>query len=113
MIFQSEREPGNPFYQMFILDLNTGRTNRVSTGEGKTTCGWIHPSLKKVMWSSTHLDKKTAEKVKAEYAERAKPVKGRYSWSFDEEFDIFESDLNGKHIKQLTKEEVKLYKKSK
>lgn len=104
MIFQSEREPGNPFYQMFILDLKTGRTNRVSTGEGKTTCGWIHPSLKKVMWSSTHLDKKTAEKVKAEYEDRAKPVKSRYSWSFDDQFDIFESDLNGKHIKQLTKE---------
>ncbi|MBC7466587.1 MAG: M28 family peptidase [Bdellovibrio sp.] len=104
MIFQSEREPGNPFYQMFILDLKTGRTNRVSTGQGKTTCGWIHPNLKKVMWSSTHLDKKTAEKVKAEYEERAKPVKGRYSWSFDQEFDIFESDLNGKHIKRLTKE---------
>lgn len=104
MIFQSEREPGNPFYQMYLMDLKTGQTNRISTGQGKTTCGWIHPSLKKVMWSSTHLDKKTADKVKAEYEERAKPVKGRYSWSFDEEFDIFESDLQGKHIKALTKE---------
>ncbi|MFZ3229261.1 MAG: M28 family peptidase [Pseudobdellovibrio sp.] len=104
MIFQSEREPGNPFYQMFILNLKSGQTNRVSTGEGKTTCGWIHPNLKKVMWSSTHLDSKTKDKVKAEYEERAKPIKGRYSWSFDQEFDIFESDLNGKHIKQLTKE---------
>ncbi len=104
MIFQSERQAGNPFYQMFILDLKTGKINRVSTGEGKTTCGWIHPNLKKVMWSSTHLDQKTKEKVTAEYAERAKPIKARYSWSFDEEFDIFESDLNGKHIKQLTHE---------
>jgi len=104
MIFQSEREPGNPFYQMFVMDLTTGKTNRVSTGQGKTTCGWIHPNLKKVMWSSTHLDKNTAAKVKAEYEERAKPVKGRYSWSFDSEFDIFESDLQGKHVRQLTKE---------
>lgn len=102
MIFQSEREAGNPFYQMFILDLKTGQTTRVSTGEGKTTCGWIHPNLKKVMWSSTHLDPKLKEKVATEYADRAKPVKGRYAWSFDDQFDIFESDLNGKHIKQLT-----------
>lgn len=103
MIFQSEREPGNPFYQMFVLDLKTGQTVRVSPGAGKTTCGWVHPDLKKVMWSSTHLDKETKNKVKAELEERAKPVKGRYSWSFDDQFDIFESDLNGKNIKQLTK----------
>ncbi len=104
MIFQSEREPGNPFYQMFILDLATGQSTRVSTGEGKTTCGWIHPNMKKVLWSSTHLDPKIKEKVNSEYADRAKPVKGRYSWSFDEEFDLFESDLSGHHIRQLTHE---------
>lgn len=103
MIFQSEREPQNPFYQMFVLDLKTGKTQRVSTGQGKTTCGWIHPSLKKVMWSSTHLDPETKNKVQAEYEERAKPVKGRYSWSFDDQFEIFQSDLNGKNIRQLTK----------
>lgn len=104
MIFQSEREPGNPFYQMFVLDLKSGQSTRVSTGQGKTTCGWIHPNLKKVMWSSTHLDKKINDKVKTEYEERAKPVQGRYAWSFDEEFDIFESNLSGKNIKQLTHE---------
>lgn len=103
MIFQSERVEGNPFYQMFILDLKTGKTNLVSTGVGKTTCGWIHPNMQKVMWSSTHADKNSAEKVKAEYEERKKPVKGRYSWSFDDQFDIYESDLHGKKVKRLTK----------
>lgn len=102
MIFQSERVEGNPFYQMFILDLKTGKTNLVSTGTGKTTCGWIHPSMKKVMWSSTHADTQAAAKAKSEYEERKKPVKGRYSWSFDDQFDIYESDLKGKHVKRLT-----------
>lgn len=104
MIFQSEREPGNPFYQMYLLDLASGKTTRLSPGEGKTTCGWIHPSGKKVMWSSTHLDGKSREKAKEEYESRLKPVKSRYSWSYDESFDIFESDLNGKNVKRLTKE---------
>ncbi|AZZ36830.1 biopolymer transporter Tol [Bdellovibrio sp. qaytius] len=104
MVFQSEREPNNPFYQMFILDLESGNVQRLSSGQGKTTCGWIHPSMKKVMWSSTHLDKNIPAKVKEELAIRANPVKGRYSWSFDENFDIFESDLEGKHLKRLTKE---------
>src|SRR6476619_5182236 len=39
LVFQSEREPGNPFYQIYVLDLTTGDTKRVSPGIGKTTCG--------------------------------------------------------------------------
>lgn len=104
MIFQSEREPNNPFYQMFIMDLESGAVQRLSPGQGKTTCGWVHPNMQKVMWSSTHLDKQIPAKVKEELALRANPVKGRYSWSFDEHFDIFESDLQGKNQKRLTKE---------
>lgn len=104
MIFQSEREPKNPFYQMFIMDLESGAVQRLSPGQGKTTCGWVHPSMQKVMWSSTHLDTKIPAKVKEELALRPNPVKGRYSWSFDEHFDIFESNLEGKNQKRLTKE---------
>lgn len=104
MIYQSEREEGNPFYQIFLLDLESGKSSRLSTGKGMTTCSWVHPNLKKAMWSSTHLDPQFEAKVKAEYEERAKPVKKRYSWSYDETYDIFESDLSGKKIKRLTKE---------
>lgn len=103
MIFQSERFDGNPFYQMYLMDLTTGKTDLLSTGKGKTTCGWIHPSLKKVMWSSTHLDPEAKNKQLAEIESRKKPVQGKYSWSFDEYFDIFESDLQGKNVKRLTK----------
>src|SRR4051794_36615316 len=41
LIFQSEREAGNPFYQMYLMNLESGATHRVSPGNGKTTCGWI------------------------------------------------------------------------
>ena len=102
MIFQSERQPGNPFYQMYIMDLGSGATNRVSPGQGMTTCGWIHPNMKQAMWSSTHLDKGLSQKVKKELEERNSPVKKRYSWSFDDNYSIFTSDLNGKNVKQLT-----------
>lgn len=104
MIFQSERHDGNPFYQMYVLDLATGATKRLSPGPGKTTCGWIHPSGRKAMWSSTHLDPKFKKKVQEELDQRKDPVKGKYAWSYDETFDIFESDLDGKKIKRLTKE---------
>ena len=37
MIFQSEREKGNPFFQIYLMDLETGDTERISPGHGKTT----------------------------------------------------------------------------
>ena len=52
MIFQSERTPGNPFYQMYVMDRDSGDVHRVSTGVGKTTCGWIHPDGTKVLFAS-------------------------------------------------------------
>ena len=38
LIFQSERESDNPFYQIYTIDLETGDFARVSPGHGKTTC---------------------------------------------------------------------------
>ncbi len=38
IIFQAEeKDSGNPFYQIFTMDLASGRTRRVSPGVGKTT----------------------------------------------------------------------------
>ncbi len=102
MVFQSEREANNPFYQIYLMDLNSGSTQRISPGQGKTTCAWIHPSNKYVIFSSTHEDKQVIEKTKAEWEERKQPKK-RYSWSFDDSYDIYRSDLKGKKLVNLTK----------
>lgn len=102
MIFQSDRDTTNPFYQMYIMNLKNGKTNRVSTGSGMTTCGWIHPSMTKAMWSSSHEDPLFEKKKEEELEKRKNPVQGRYSWGFDEGYDIYSSDLNGKNIKRLT-----------
>src|SRR3954469_17943709 len=50
MVFQSEREPGNPFYQIYVLDLETGDTTRVSPGYGKTTCAFLRPDSDEVLF---------------------------------------------------------------
>ena len=44
IVFQSESEKTNPFYQIYLLDLRTGETDLISTGTGKSTCAWIHPT---------------------------------------------------------------------
>ena len=105
MVFQSEREAGNPFYQIYLMDLETGDQERISPGMGKTTCAWIHPDGKRVMFASTHLDAESKAKQDAEIKERATPSRVRkYSWDYDEHFDLFEYDLTKKSLKQLTHE---------
>ncbi|HEX4640633.1 MAG TPA: peptidase M28, partial [Chthoniobacterales bacterium] len=66
LIFQSEREPENPFYQQYILDLESGETTRVSPGKGKTTCGFFQPATDRVLFASTHADPVAVAKQKAE-----------------------------------------------
>ena len=66
MVFQSEREPGNPFYQIYLMDLETGDTRRLSPGTGKTTCAWIHPGGDKALFASTHRDPDALSKQREE-----------------------------------------------
>ena len=89
LVFQSEREPGNPFYQIYLLDLETGRVGRASPGTGKTTCGWIHPSGSRLLFSSTHLDAASETLQKQELARRERGEKRRYEWDYDAHYDIF------------------------
>jgi Tol biopolymer transport system component len=104
MIFQSDRYPGNPFYQIYLMNFENGNIDLVSTGRGKTTCAWIHPSGKKVIFSSTHLDPDFDKKVQQELEARKTNQKNHYAWSFDDTFQIFEKDLATGKLKQLTHE---------
>lgn len=102
MVFQSEREPGNPFYQIYLLDLETGDTERISPGTGKTTCGWLHPDGERVLFASTHLDEKSEEWQKAEYAERETSRVRKYSWDYDEQFELFEYRISDGGLTNLS-----------
>lgn len=102
MIFQSEREEGNPFYQIYLMDLETGDQERISPGMGKTTCTWIHPDGKRVMFASTHSDPDSKKLQAAEYEERKNAKVRRYSWDYDEHYDIWEYSLVDKSLKNLT-----------
>ncbi len=102
MVFQSEREEGNPFYQIYLMDLETGDQERISPGMGKTTCAWIHPDGKRVMFASTHTDPESKKLQAAEYEERKNAKVRRYSWDYDEHYDIWEYSLVDKSLKNLT-----------
>lgn len=104
IIFQSEREAENPFYQIYILDLQTGDTRRVSPGTGKTTCSWFQPGTQRVLFGSTHADPEALKKQKDEMDFRNSGQTRRYSWDYDPTMDIWSCNQDGSDLKQLTTE---------
>jgi Tol biopolymer transport system component len=107
IIFQAEEKgTGNPFYQIFVQDLATGRATRVSPGVGKTTCAYFRPDGKKIIFASSHLDPNAKSHYAPEYQQREEDQKAgrrrRYAWDFDEHMDIFEANPDGTGVKRLT-----------
>lgn len=107
IIFQAEdKESGNPFYQIYTMDLATGRTVRVSPGIGKTTCSYFRPDGKKIIFASSHDDPDAKKHYAAEYQQREEDRKtGRrrtYKWDFDPFMKIYEANPDGSELKCLT-----------
>src|SRR5690606_21224894 len=102
MVFQSEREPGNPFYQIYTLDLTTGEVQRVSPGHGKTTCAFFHPKTSAVLFASTHHDPESLAIQKAELDFRASGQQRRYAWDYDPEMELYVAAPDGSGLTRLT-----------
>ena len=102
LVFQSEREPGNPFYQIYVLDLGTGDSTRVSPGVGKTTCAFFRPGTDEIEFASTHADPKSKQLQDEENAFRASGKERRYAWDYDPAMDIYAYNQKTKAVKRLT-----------
>src|SRR5258708_4023645 len=107
IIFQAEeKDTGNPFYQIFVMDLETKSYRRISPGTGRTTCPYFSPDGKKVIYASSHLDPDAKKHQEAEYKQREEDRKAgkrrRYQWDFDPYMDIFEANPDGTGLKRLT-----------
>lgn len=68
----------------------------ISSGKGRTTCGFFTKDGKHVIYASTHLAADTCPPV----PDRTKMK--RYIWPIYAGYDIFMSDLSGKIVKRLT-----------
>lgn len=101
LVFQSEREPGNPFYQIYELDLESGETRRVSPGVGKTTCAFIRPGSGEVLFASTHHDPQSERLQREELELRASGKERRYAWDYDPEMELWVEGGDGT-LKRLT-----------
>ena len=102
VVFQSEREPGNPFFQIYLLSLETGDVRRVSPGQGKTTCAFISAKNGDILFASTHLDPRSLEIQQEELAFRASGRERRYAWDYDPAMDIFVERRSDRSLSRLT-----------
>lgn len=107
VIFQAEeKNTGNPFYQIFVMDLATGKYRRVSSGIGKTTCSYFAPDGKKIIFASSHLDPDAKKEYAVELGRRDEEKRSgkrrRYLWDFDPHMEIFEANVDGSRLQRLT-----------
>jgi len=101
LVFQSEREQGNPFYQIYELEFESGESRRVSPGAGKTTCAFYQAGSNDILFASTHHDPRSAEYQQAELDARAAGEQKRYAWDYDPEMELFVARRDGK-LQRLT-----------
>jgi TolB protein len=92
LIFQSTRD-GRPCDQQFVMNIDGTGVRRVSTGFGKTTCGYFYDGDRKIFFGSTHA-------VDTACPPRPDPSKG-YVWGLDP-YDMYTANPDGSGLKRLT-----------
>ncbi|HVF29305.1 MAG TPA: hypothetical protein VM943_13745, partial [Pyrinomonadaceae bacterium] len=93
LIFQSKRD-GRNCDQIYTMRADGSDARMVSTGGGATTCSYIFPNGRRILYASTHL-------AGAECPTRPDFSRG-YVWPIHPTFDIFTARPEGTDLKQLT-----------
>ena len=92
IIFQATRE-GYKCDQMYVMNSDGSDQHMVSSGKGRTTCGFFLPDGKSIMYASTH-----------EAAPECPPDPDRskgYLWGVYASYDIYVADLSGKILRKF------------
>ena len=92
LIFQSTRD-GRTCDQQYVMNVDGSNVRRVSTGSGKTTCGYFFANDTKIFFASTHA-------VDTTCPPRPDASKG-YVWRLDP-YDIYTANPDGSHLTRLT-----------
>ena len=84
-----------PCDQIYTMKVDGSDGRRVSTGTGRTTCGYFYPGGKEILFASTH---------EASPACPPKPSYARgYVWPIYEGYDIYRASADGSKLTPLTR----------
>jgi TolB protein len=92
LTFQSTRD-GRPCDQQYVMNVDGSGVRRVSTGFGKTTCGYFFAGDRRIFFASTHA-------ADTACPPRPDPSKG-YVWGLDP-YDIYTANDDGSDLRRLT-----------
>jgi TolB protein len=92
LTFQA-RSGGQTCDQQYVMNADGSHVKRVSTGFGKTTCGYFFDGDRKIFFGSTH-------GADTACPARPDPSKG-YVWGLDP-YDIYTANDDGSNLKRLT-----------
>lgn len=93
LIFQSTRD-GVLCDQIFTMGLNGSNLRMVSTGDGRTTCGYFYPDGESILYASTHLGGTECPPPPS--------FDMGYVWAIYDTYDIFRTAPDGTGLQQLT-----------
>jgi TolB protein len=94
LIFQSTRD-GRGCDQIYSMNIDGSNVKMLSNGDGRTTCSYIFPGNKRILYSSTYLADKPCP-PRPDFSQG-------YVWAVYPGFDIFTAKADGSDIQQLTK----------
>jgi Tol biopolymer transport system component len=80
--------------QEYVMDLKTGAHTRVSTGTGRTTCGYFYDHDRRVFFASTHLA--------ADSCPPTPDMSQGYVWPIYSSYEIFTAKPDGSDLQRLT-----------
>src|SRR5215212_6676284 len=92
LIFQSTRD-GRPCDQQYVMNVDGSDVRRVSTGTGKTTCGFFYAGDERILFGSSHA-------LQQDCPPKPDPSKG-YAWRLDP-FDLYTARTDGSNLRRLT-----------
>jgi len=92
LIFQSTRG-GRACDQQYVMNVDGSGVRRVSTGTGKTTCGYFFDGDRRIFFASTHA-------ADSACPPKPDPSKG-YVWGLDP-YDIYTANDDGSNLRRLT-----------
>ncbi len=93
LIFQSTRD-GLECDAIFTMNVDGSNVTMVSSGKGATTCSFIAPDNRSIIYASTHLEDDKCP---------PKPDMSRgYVWALYKSYDIFKADPDGSNLVRLT-----------
>ena len=93
LIFQATPR-GGTCDQQYTMRTDGSGLRLVSTGRGRTTCGYIFPGGERIVYSSTHLGD-AACPPEPDFSQG-------YVWAVYADFDVFVANVDGTNLRQLT-----------